>query len=645
MVSVRSSALHEDGEISFAGQYATFLNVPASEIMQKYKAVIASLFSPKALFYSKTKGLTEEDMVMAVGVMRMLRAKAGGGMYTRDPNTMADETMIINAMWGLGKLVVDGAGTPHCFVVAKADHRIIERKIADQKFMLACKAAGGTEEIEVPAEARGKLCLSDEQIRLLADYGRTLEKYYGCPQDIEWAVDSDDRLYILQSRELHASRFEPATAATPQRLASHHILIEQGVIACKGIGHGKAFILKDLAELENFQPGDVLVARQTDTRFVTIMPRAAAIITDVGGVTGHMASLSREYNVPTILDASAATRIIENGQEITVDAINGIVYSGRVEELIAQEKAQAAHRHCSFRQTSLYQTMEKALARISPLYVVDPESDNFRQESCRTLHDITRFIHEKAMVEIIFMSGRTQEVKTFEDLMCAITFAESGETKGLRTQTSDLHAGIPMEAHVLDIDRGLKSTRKKVAADDITSIPFRAFVKGLKEMKWPAPKSPATMGIRGMLAPSAPKSGEAAERITSKSYAIISRNYMNFSLKLGYHFSMVEAYASENRNDNYLKYFFKGGGAAPDRRLRRVRLITEILKKMDFRVSVTDDVLNALLVKFKLPDLEARLEIMGRLTVYTKQLDMAMFNDAVTDMFAEDFIRAYMKNL
>jgi len=148
-----------------------------------------------------------------------------------------------------------------------------------------------------------------------------------------------------------------------------------------------------------------------------------------------------------------------------------------------------------------------------------------------------------------------------------------------------------------------------------------------------------------MLATSAVRSGDGPEQVTSKSYAVISRNYMNFGLKLGYHFSMVEAYASENMNDNYIKFFFKGGGASPDRKLRRVRLITQLMKKMDFRVSVTEDVVNAMLTKYRLADMEMRLEIMGRLTVYTKQLDMAMFNDAVTDMFVEDFIKAYMKQL
>ena len=644
-VSVRSSALHEDGEFTFAGQYATFLNVPAEAILESYKAVITSLFTPKALFYSKTKGFNEADMVMAVGVMRMLPARAGGVMYTRDPNDRNNDAIIINAAWGLGKGVVDGS-TPHSFVVPRGEGMAIGRKIPIQKVMLVCKKEGDIEEVEVPEADQGKACLSDAQIRLLANYGAALERHYGCPQDIEWATDIDDRIYILQSRPLPISAVVDQTAASiPGRLDNYPVLLEQGVIACKGISYGQAFVLKDEEELKDFPIGAVLVARNTDTKYVTIMPKAAAIITDVGGVAGHMASLTREYNVPAILDTGMATKVIKHGSWLTVDAVNGLVYAGRVEELLRWRATQPSSGDSLFRDTRLYKTLEKVLTRIVPLHLVDPDSDSFRQESCRTLHDITRFIHEKSMAEIIFMSGRTQEVKNFEDLMCAITFSETGDTRGLRDQTSNLYADIPMETHLLDIDRGLRRKGKKVALDDIASIPFHSFVKGLKDMRWPGAKPIAAQGIHGMLATSSVKSGEPIEKVISKSYAIISLNYMNFSLKLGYHFSMVEAYASDNMNDNYIKFFFKGGGASADRKLRRVRLITQIMKKMDFRVNVTEDVLNAMLTRYRLTDMETRLEIIGRLAAYTKQLDMVMFNDAVTDMFIDDFVRTYMKQI
>jgi len=127
-----------------------------------------------------------------------------------------------------------------------------------------------------------------------------------------------------------------------------------------------------------------------------------------------------------------------------------------------------------------------------------------------------------------------------------------------------------------------------------------------------------------------------------KSLALIAANYMNFSIRLGYHFSQVEAWVGDQLNDNYIRFFFKGGGAVRDRRLRRVRLISEILAKMDFRVRVADDVVRAVAAKYRRPELERTLEALGRLTAYTKQLDMAMFNDAVTDWYRDEFVREHL---
>jgi pyruvate, water dikinase len=162
-------------------------------------------------------------------------------------------------------------------------------------------------------------------------------------------------------------------------------------------------------------------------------------------------------------------------------------------------------------------------------------------------------------------------------------------------------------------------------------------------MPWPGPRPPDVNGFFGMIARTASIPEEELNKMAMRSYAIISGNYMNFSIRLGYHFSLVEAYAGEHMNDNYIKFFFKGGGAATDRRLRRVRLISEILRKMDFRVKVTSDVIDAMLTKYRQEDIEERLEVMGKLTAYTKQLDMVMYNDAVTDMFIDDFVRDHMK--
>lgn len=617
-VSVRSSAILEDSDFSFAGQYATFLNVPGDSILDKYREVVASLFTPRAIFYYKTKGFTEHEMIMAVGVLNMVDAVAGGVMYTKDPNDPRSDYILINAVYGLGMWVVDGTVTPNTFTVSRHPEVLIRnKKISSQEKMLVCGNNGQLEEVMIPDEKKGKQCITDEHIKLLGKYGFELEKHYGCPQDIEWAIDKDDRIYILQSRPLRTFQIQTSEVSIPTRIEGYPVLLDKGVIACKGVGFGKAFILQDEENLKDFPEGGVLIARHTSPKFVTVMNKASAIVTDVGSATGHMASLSREYQVPTILDTEIGTRIIRNGQEITVDAINCNIYEGKVNELLKY----ASKKREPFKDTHLFKTFEKALKLIVPLNLVDPESEDFKPENCKTFHDITRFSHEIAMNEM-FSIGEGHDMKS--------------------VQTIPLDAGIPVAVHMIDIDSGIKENVKKASTEDILSIPFAALLRGMKSMKWPEPRPADAKGFLGMLAQAASVPEDQLHAMAEKSFCILSKNYINFSIRLGYHFSMIEAYAGENINNNYIKFFFKGGGAALDRRLRRIRLITEIIKKIGFRVSVKEDIIDAVLTKYKQKLIEEKLEIMGKLTAYTKQLDMVMFNDAVTDMYIEQFVEEHI---
>jgi len=161
-------------------------------------------------------------------------------------------------------------------------------------------------------------------------------------------------------------------------------------------------------------------------------------------------------------------------------------------------------------------------------------------------------------------------------------------------------------------------------------------------MKWPEAKQFDVGGFLGAVAHTATTSEEQLRRAAEKSFAILTDEYMTFAIRLGYHLSTIEAYAGDNINDNYIRFFFKGGGAALDRRLRRVRLIGEILRHMDFNVKIIEDVVEASLMKYKRETIEEKLEIMGKFTVFTKQLDMVMYNDAITEGYIRDFVRKHI---
>lgn len=611
--SVRSSALREDGEVSFAGQYATFLNVPPELVARKYKEVLASVFRPRAVYYFKTKGFSEHEMVMSVGVLPMIDARAGGVAYTTDPNAPESDRIIISAAWGLGKAVVDGVLIPQTYVVSRVSGDILEKTPSEQRVMLVCADSGDIGEAPVPEERRGERCLSDDQIRELARYALVLERHYGKPQDIEWAADREGRLFLLQSRTLKTLTQDAAVRALPRRLDRYPVLIDRGLVASRGVGCGRAFVMKGDADLKDFPEGGVLVAENMAADFVTVMDKAAAMVIDKGGVTGHLAALAREYAVPVIVASESGTRVIEQGREITVDAVHCNVYAGRAAELLKFKE-----RESSFRDTRVFRTLERAFERVAPLNLLCPGDADFVPERCMTYHDITRFSHEKAM-EVMFSLGEDHDMDDCHAV--------------------PLKAGIPMDAHIIDLGGGLAAGASPARPEDIRSIPFAAFLKGMMGMRWPEPRPPDAKGFFGMVANTASIPECELRETASRSYAVLSEHYMNFSIRLGYHFSAVEAYAGENINGNYIKFHFKGGGAATDRRLRRIRLIAEILKKLGFTLDIKGDVMDAAFPKYSRADMEGRLEIMGKLTAYTKQLDMALYNDAVLDLFLEDFLK------
>jgi pyruvate,water dikinase len=403
---------------------------------------------------------------------------------------------------------------------------------------------------------------------------------------------------------------------SPAPLKGHKVLIDSGVIACKGVGTGIAYLVNKVEDLNNFPDRAVLIASHISPKFVTVMNKATAIVTDVGSATGYMASLARDLHVPTILNTKTATKLITSGMEITVDAINGNVYEGRVDEVI--ESGQK--RENLFKNTHVYKILEEAIKKIVPLNLIYLRVDSFKPELCKTFHDITHFVNEVALDEMFKISNRP-DVKEGEAVRLVLK--------------------IPLKIYMIDLNGGIETAAKRVTTDDICSIPMNAFLKGMMSMKWPGPKPKNVTGFASVVANIAIEPSLYRDRGWGKSCALISREYMNFSIRLGYHLSTVEAYAGDNIDHNYIRFHFKGGGASIERRLRRTKLIKEILEKLDFEVDRIGDMLNARITRYQRSTIEEKLSILGRLTIYTKQLDMIMFSDAFVDCYLQEFMRDY----
>jgi pyruvate,water dikinase len=374
-VAVRSSATAEDlPDSSFAGQQETFLNVQEASLLSRVKACWASLFTQRAIYYRQQRGFPHADVDIAVVVQRMVDAEKSGVLFTSHPST-GDPEMTIEAAWGLGEAVVSGAVSPDNYVYDRERETLADVTVADKKIeMLKDPETGETVERAVADDRRTDRVLSDSEIDELVGLGERVETHYGTPQDVEWAI-YEGTIYMLQSRPITTIRESPsdagaeaggvdggaggvrseatgdgagdapagvspvpnggtnasATAGAAGSAAGgdtdEDVLVD-GLGASPGAVSGNVRIVTKLDHLDQVDEGDVLVTEMTMPDMVPAMKRAAGIVTDEGGMTSHAAIISRELGVPAVVGTTNGTRVLEDGQSITIDGDKGTVRAG-----------------------------------------------------------------------------------------------------------------------------------------------------------------------------------------------------------------------------------------------------------------------------------------------------------------------------
>ena len=615
-ISVRSSAVGEDTELSFAGQFATLLNVSPGEIIQHYKEVVASKFTSRAIFYWKYKNFSLDELPMAVGCLEMVPARASGVMFSLDPHAPEKNSIVISAVWGLGKFAVDGSVSPDFFELSKSDDfSVLHQRLGNKTKALIGGRQGGLEEIVLDPDKAVSPCLNADQIKTLAAVAVQLEKHFHGPQDIEWAVDNLGQIFILQSRPLRIS--EPAFASEVAEKPHVTIkpLLSQGVRAVGGVAGGPVFVLHKDEAIPDIPPGSMVVVRQPSSRLVQVMNRIAGIITEVGSPTDHMTILAREFQVPTLVDVTGALESLATGQEITMDADLALIYPGIIRELLAKP----AKKPEPWRDDPLFAKLKRVLGHISPLHLLDPASPDFQPKSCSTLHDLTRFCHEKGM-----------------DAMFNLDVEESVQAKGVCRLQSDL----PLNLFILDLGGGLSEPDKKIITEeDIISRPFQAVLRGFLNpgVRWAGQVSVDFKGFMSVFANTLYDMNKSETGLGGKSFAIITDKYLNLNSRLGYHFGHLDAFVSEERNDNYISFQFKGGAASLDRRERRAQLLARLLDDMGFKAQAISDLVRGRLVKYSQEDTERILEQVGTLLAFSRQLDLALSSDIVANKIFEAF--------
>ncbi len=586
LLAVRSSAVGEDGSAtSHAGIYHSELHVPRERLLDSYREVVASAFTPAAVSYRYARGLTAGDSSMAVGCLRMVDVMASGIMFSRPPESPAEDLVVISGSRGI-----------------------------------AAGIALGTEDASIwtgpPAGpfAGGDTAVGEADLRRLAGAARQLEEHFGSAQDVEWAIDTSGRLIVLQTRPMVT--IAPGTPQESSPLDELELLVEGGLTACPGVAAGPVVPVRGEADLAEFPDGGVLLAHHSSPVFNQVMTRCAAIVTEVGSPTGHMAILAREYGVPAIVGMTDAGRALSPGETVTVDARNRRVLAGAPAHLL--EGALREERPDSPAIRAL-----RAIAQlVTPLHLTNPASPDFAPQACRTLHDMTRFVHEKA----------------FEGMF---HFGDAAATD--RQNSWRLEAPLPIDIRVFDVGGGVAADAPATGRiSPRTSCRCRCWPSSrgcsTRGSRWSEPRPVSVRGFLSVLGESMTGPPPDAQQLGRLSYAIVSDRYLNFSTKAGYHFSTIDTYCGRSANKNYIHFRFSGGAADELRRRRRVRFIRRVLEALDFRVDAGGDILHARLDKYEPEVIRQRLADLGRLTLCARQLDMLMGSDESPERYAQDFL-------
>jgi pyruvate,water dikinase len=344
-VAVRSSATAEDsGATSFAGQQASFLDIKGeANLLMKVKECWASLFTARSIYYRVQNKIKHESVKISVIVMKMVKSEVSGVMFSIDLAKNDKDRIIIESVWGLGEMIVQGAVIPDKYVVQKGTFAILSKEVSDQSIQLL-RVNGEAKEAEVPTRIRVKQKITDEQIIQLAKYSARLQEHYYFPQDSEWALEKG-KLYIVQTRPI--TTISAVTKARAHQNDPNFIISESpilsGAAASPGMGTGTVKILKSPKEIDKIQKGDVLVAPMTSPDYVPAMKKASAIVTDEGGETSHAAIVSRELGIPCIVGTKEATKVLHDGMIVSVDGTAGQVFMGS--KVVKEEVNKASETH------------------------------------------------------------------------------------------------------------------------------------------------------------------------------------------------------------------------------------------------------------------------------------------------------------
>lgn len=539
-----------------------------------------------------------------------MEAPAGGVAY---PAEGADQ-LIVEAGWGWGWAIGEAEMRPWRYQVSPKDGReTAPAEPGDQATWLIRRPPQGLAAEVLPAELKGRSCLRAEELRTIAEYvGLLVSRFHG-PQQISWVLGPAGEVILLRSAPAGA----PPPVPTPEKPPA--VAISGGVPIYPGLVSGPALrVAGDRAPApEEIPPGAVLVADKPALSLAPLLGRVAALLAAAGEAHNHLAFLAREARVPAIFNGGETLDLILPGAQVGVDVrrLKIVLGDGEIPPPPVETRTEA--------ETPVARKILRELGpRLFPLEGLAAPDQSLSPEGCRSLHDLLFRAAAARVREMFTLSLRAQV--TPKDAVSLVT-------------------GRLIPILVIDAGGGLSKKGSPVDFEAVSSLPFHTFLGGMMSIPWPKARPLDVKGFISVIGVTA-TTPQAEDQLRKVSFALISRDYLNFSLCLGYHASTIEAFVGGSLDDHYIRFHYQGGAAALERRVRRLQLIGGILSRLGFQVTLTGDLLDGLAVGDPLPVLMNKLAILGRLEVYTKQMDMVMADDDLLHGYINDFFEKHVNS-
>jgi len=611
-LAVRSSAFGEAGAHAHAGQFLSLLNVPAAEAVDAYRRVVASRYSARALSYRLALGIAEVDSPVAVLFMRLVPARASGILYTRNPSEHRSREMWILATHGLG-LDLAAGGEPADFIAVsrKRPYKVLRATVVRKPHSVRPRAEGGIARVALAEGECSLQSIGEAHLLTLAEWASQIEAHFGGPQDIEWALDEEDRLWILQARRLAvADSAARRRGARPQG----EPVLKGGATVYPGRVSGKAWLVDQDHPMHDAPRGSVVFLRKASPEVAQVLSRVEGLVAEWGNVGGHAAALAREFRVPTVFLLPGAFDTLAWGEPVSLDASKGSLYRGAfwLDRPRAADRWFGKHRPPA----------DPLHRRVLELKLLNPTGAWLQEKCCTSLHDVLRYCHEKA-VEVMFS--------------CHDEVNRAPAAHSHRLETS-----LPLNIQVLDLGGGIDAAAAAAAAvspEWIASRPFQAIWKGFVHpgVKWTRDMPVSFSDLTAVLAGSLSANNYVVRALGEKSYLIVAGDYFNLNARLAFHFALIDACLTDTPAANYVSFRFAGGGAIRARRNLRACFIEACLTDLGFQVDRRADLVNAWLKNVDAQVLAERLDVLGRLTACTCQLDMYLDSRETVEWYARQF--------